>query len=280
VFVSPDPTMVLWPAAPVLVDGNTIQVTLRRVDAKTGAIVGVDLATVSLDPFYVTALDTTFGDKAWVPSTCPNGAPADHTQYGAAVTSDGTFTYVYGIENCVLADHFLDSRGYLHLARVAGADLEGTWEYFAGTAPDGTALWSATPTDSARLAVQGSPNVAGEEYSVVRTSSGTYRMVTSALTIGGIKVFTAPSPEGPWTLSTTVWAQTPETNQVAYGDTSGPGTECRLWTYGTKEHPAFDAGGRVTISYNVGLSGSPDGQRVLDQFANVDNYRPRFVTSG
>jgi hypothetical protein len=281
VFVSSDPSMVLWPAAPVLVDSNTVQVTLRRVNGATGGIEGIDLATVTLDPFDVVSIDSVaFDAKAWVPTTCPNGAVTDHTQFGAAITSDGAHTYIYGIENCGLASDFLSSRGYMHLARVAGSDLTAPWEYYAGTTPEGAAVWSATATDTARLGVVGSVPNAGEEYSVVRTAAGTYRMVTSALTIGGIKVFTSPAPEGPWTLSSTVWPQTPESNLTAYGDTSGPGTVCRLWTYGTKEHPAFNTSGRITISYNVGLTGCADPQRVLDQFANVDNYRPRFVTAG
>jgi len=281
VFEPPEPGMVMWPAAPVLVDATTVQVTLRRVNGSTGGIEGIDLATISLDPFDVVSLDSTaFTEKAWVPSTCPNGAFTDHTQFGAAIASDGTYTYIYGIENCGIPSDFLSSRGYMHLARVLGTDLTGSWEYYGGESSEGTSIWRASSAGTARLEVRGSVPNAGEEYSVVRTASGTYRMVTSALTIGGIKVFTAPAPHGPWTLSSTVWPQTPETDAVAYGDTSGPGTMCRLWTYGTKEHPAFNTPGRITISYNVGLNGCADPQRVLDQFANVDNYRPRFVTAG
>ena len=61
--------------------------------------------------------------------TLPSG---QQVAWASALRHDGNYTYIYGVE-----DH--DTTKYMHIARVRGESLLGTWEYYAGNGK-----WSTT----------------------------------------------------------------------------------------------------------------------------------------
>jgi hypothetical protein len=72
-------------------------------------------------------------------------------------------------------------------------------------------------------------------------------------------MYTAPSPQGPWSDGTLLYT-TPESNS-------------QTTTYNAKEHPDFAGTDHIVISYNVNtVTGNTSGQ-----YSNVDNYRPRWI---
>ncbi|MCA1840297.1 MAG: DUF4185 domain-containing protein [Actinomycetota bacterium] len=159
--------------------------------------------------------------------------------YGNAILEADDYTYIYGVE-----DLHLDK--FLHIARAARGNVMGSWEYFDGEG------WSSNPIAAARL-LSGVAN----ELSIVKAGSS-FRLITQDHAIGkDILMFTAAAPEGPW-LSPEVVYSTPE-------------TAGNVFTYNAKEHPELDTPGKIVISYNVNSSDTND------VYADVDNYRPRFV---
>jgi hypothetical protein len=200
-----------------------------------GFIAGVDVATFALPSFTLEGVTSLPG--AYIPG---EGTP---TEYGVSIVEEDDYTYVYGCETEVV-DKFL------HVARVPkGHLLDGQWEYWNGT------TWSTTAIGSARIR----SNVA-DEMSVVKTRSG-YRAVATFFGITAqIFMYTAPSPQGPWSAGTLLYT-TPESN-------------AQTITYNAKEHPDFDTADSIVISYNVNTqTGNTAGQ-----YSNVDNYRPRWIS--
>src|SRR5207244_645010 len=113
------------------------------------------------------------------------------------------------------------------------------------------------PLSSARLLV-GIAN----EYSVTRTRNG-YVLITQDYGIGkNVMMYQAGAPEGPWQSgSGQVVYTTPESGQLGGN----------LFTYNSHAHPEFSNAGQMLITYNV------NSFNVADVYANVDNYRPRFI---
>ncbi|MGV9305761.1 DUF4185 domain-containing protein [Nonomuraea sp. NPDC004354] len=161
--------------------------------------------------------------------------------WASAVHRDGRHTYVYGVED-------LGSPKYMHLARVRGASLLGTWEYLKA---DGT--WSRNQADSARL-MEGVAN----EYSVSRVGDG-YVLITHDTTevlSSRIVAYTGCTPYGPFGNKTTVYT-TPETGG-------------NIFTYNAHAHPEI-AGPGLVVSYNVNSFVN------TDHYRDVTIYRPRFL---
>lgn len=159
--------------------------------------------------------------------------------WGAAITEDSDYTYIYGVED-------LSFQKFLHVARAGPGEILGPWEFFDGTG------WSSQAALSVRL-LGGVAN----ELSVTKTSDG-YRLISQDLGIGAdMLMFSATAPQGPWT-----------DRQVVY---TTPEPSGNIFTYNAKEHPEFGAPGEFLVSYNV------NSFDVNDVYADVDNYRPRFV---
>jgi hypothetical protein len=186
--------------------------------------------------------------------------------YGSAVvpSSDG-HTYVYGTEDCPGAPV---GAKFLHLARVSGRDLTGSWSYFTGGG------WSSTPSAAVRLSnADGSQfNVASDEFSVVQVSGG-YRIVESQDSIFQIAIYSVSAPQGPLGGGTVLpWSAEPESNQPAQPQQGcNPCATGTLLVYNAKEHPELESGGTLVLSYNVNSTAGND------IFLDVRNYRPRFL---
>ncbi|MFG1697739.1 DUF4185 domain-containing protein [Nonomuraea sp. NPDC049309] len=161
--------------------------------------------------------------------------------WASGILRDGGYTYVYGVE-----DH--GSPKYMHIARVKGDSLLGTWEY--RTAGGG---WSTNEADSARI-MEGVAN----EYSVSKVGSG-YVLITHDTTEPlnpTIVAYSACSPAGPFTGKQHVYT-TPETGG-------------NIFTYNAHAHPEIDGPGLV-MSYNVNSFVN------TDHYDDVSIYRPRFL---
>ncbi|MFC4011820.1 DUF4185 domain-containing protein [Nonomuraea purpurea] len=168
--------------------------------------------------------------------------PSGHgVSWASAVLKDGGYTYVYGVED-------LGSPKYMHLARVKGESLLGSWEYRKA---DGT--WSRNEADSARV-MSGVAN----EYSISKVGSG-YVLITHDTTEAlspNIVAYSSCSPSGPFTGKQHVYT-TPETGG-------------NIFTYNAHAHPDVKGDGLV-VSYNVNSFVN------TDHYRDVSIYRPRFL---
>jgi hypothetical protein len=175
---------------------------------------------------------------------------ASGVEWGSYTERIGRYTYVYGVEDLGLEKH-------LHVARVAGSDLRGRWQYFTG---DG---WSSEEDDSARV-LAGVSN----EYSVSRLGTG-YVLITQDTTelLGPhVVAYFSCSPTGPFTGKTAVYT-TPETGATgSYGNPN-------VFTYNPHAHPELSSGNQLLISYNVNTFA------IDDLWADTSIYRPRFVVA-
>ncbi|MEO3751969.1 DUF5005 domain-containing protein [Streptomyces sp. B6B3] len=175
--------------------------------------------------------------------------------WGAWLLRDGGHTYVYGSED-------LGAEKFMHVARVAGADLQQPWEY--RTADGG---WSTRESDSARIdADAGSSVLVSNEFSVARHGD-VYVLVTQELDepfSAEIDLMFSCSPTGPFVHETTAY-RTPETGATgSYGNPN-------VFTYNPHEHRGLGDDDELLVSYNVNsLVGS-------DLYADASIYRPRFV---
>lgn len=169
--------------------------------------------------------------------------PSGGIEWGSAILKDGGYTYIYGVED-------LSSIKYMHLARVRTGQLTdaSAWSFWTGSG------WSPDPTASTRIMSDIS-----NEYSV-SMFEGKYTLVTQDTSVplsGDIEMYTSTSPTGPFTDETTLYT-TPE-----------PGGN--IFTYNAKAHPELGSKNTLVISYNVNSFDTDD------VYANVDNYRPRYV---
>jgi hypothetical protein len=160
----------------------------------------------------------------------------------------GGYLYIYGVED-------LGASKYLHVARVRGLDLSGTWRYWAGSE------WSTVEGDSVRVT-----GGVGNEYSVTPWA-GRYLLVTQDTTeLFSTKIvgYVADTPTGPFTGKTLLYT-TPETGALgSYGNPN-------VYTYNPHVHPEYSDRERLVVSYNVNsLNGD-------DLYADVSIYRPRFI---
>jgi hypothetical protein len=175
--------------------------------------------------------------------TGTNALPDSGIHWGSAILEDGGYTYVYGVED-------QQAQKWAHLARVPSGQLTdaSAWRYLAGTS------WVADPTASTRI-LEGVSN----EFSVMK-EHGAYLLVTGDATealSAKIVGYASLSPTGPFSHKTVLYT-TPETGG-------------NVFTYNAKAHPQFTHGLTITVSYNV------NSFDTADVYADVDNYRPRFI---
>ncbi len=169
--------------------------------------------------------------------------------WASAIRRVGAYTYVYGVED-------LGSEKYMHVARVLGNSLLGSWQYRTATG------WSANEIDSVRV-LQG----VGNEYSVSRHGDR-YLLVTHDTTVplsAEIVAYASCSPYGPFTDKTVLYT-TPETGATgSYGNPD-------VFTYNAHAHPHIGRDGGLVVSYNVNTFDN------TDHYEDVSIYRPRFIT--
>ncbi|MEO3824896.1 DUF4185 domain-containing protein [Actinomadura sp. B10D3] len=184
---------------------------------------------------------------------------ASGVQWGSALLRDGGHTYIYGTEDYTDPDTQVNTK-YLHIARVKGADLRGTWEYRTAGG------WSSSETASARL-MSGVSN----EFSVTRRGSH-YVMVNQDASIAfgaEIDVLLSCSADGPFTGEQTVY-RTPETGPLgSYGDPD-------IFTYNAHQHASLSSSGNLVISYNVNSMDATKGP-ANDNYRDVTIYRARYI---
>ncbi|GAA4466093.1 DUF4185 domain-containing protein [Phytohabitans houttuyneae] len=175
----------------------------------------------------------------------PSGA---EVTWAAWLQPVGRHVYVYGVEDRGVSK-------YLHVARVAGRDLRGRWEFWTGSG------WSTVETDSARV-MEGVSN----EHSVTPWR-GRWLLVTQDTTelfSAKIVAYVGDSPTGPFTGKTLLYT-TPETGATGtYGNAN-------VYTYNPHVHPELSTDRRLLVSYNVNSFDSDD------LYEDVTIYRGRFV---
>ncbi|MFD0683009.1 DUF4185 domain-containing protein [Actinomadura fibrosa] len=184
---------------------------------------------------------------------------ATGVQWGSAILKDGGKTYIYGTEDYTDPSTGVNTK-YLHVARVDGTDLRGTWSYRTSSG------WSLAEADSARL-LSGVSN----EFSVTKRGAH-YLLVNQDTKIAfgaEIDVLLSCSADGPFTNEQTVYS-TPETGPFgSYGDPD-------VYTYNAHQHASLSSSGRLVISYNVNSLDRTAGP-ANDNYRDVSIYRARYI---
>lgn len=159
---------------------------------------------------------------------------------GSMKAPDG-YTYMYATEN-----GFLTS--FMYVARAAGHDLNGTWEYY------GENGWSTTPEKYNVCDNITQPNVFYKD--------GKYYLVSQQIIFGlDIFILESDSPVGPWTNKRTLY-RIPDQYT---GD---------MITYNAFVHHALSREGELVISYNIN---PVDFNSNFNKPGSADRYRPFFV---
>jgi hypothetical protein len=146
---------------------------------------------------------------------------------GSSVTTDGTWTYLYG----------RDERGTkrnTYLARVAAADPLGTTTYWTGS------TWSTSPSLARPIFV--TDVVGGPAFADLGPAFGEKRFVAAVkdgeFLTANVELYTAPGPAGPWWKLTTVVAP-------------GLASDASTWTYLATLHGIDPSTGGLHLSWNV-----------------------------
>ena len=156
------------------------------------------------------------------------------TQWGNAMTHDGTYTYVYGID-----ENHVTNAGWMEVARVPLNDTAtvGDWQYWNGTTwVSGEA--NAVVTANSNLFTGVTAQQGGTGYESVQTAGGGSAPTT-------LDVSYACSPQGPWSGQTPVYT-VPEIAQYAPNEIA----------YTPNFHPDISGTGGLVISYSVDTTAS------------------------
>lgn len=159
---------------------------------------------------------------------------------GAVKAPDG-YTYMYTTENGYLTT-------FMYVARAAGHDLTGQWEYY------GENGWSATPEKYSVCSNITQPNVF--------YNGGKYYLVSQQHLFGlDIYIQESATPVGPWTNKRTLY-HIPDKYS---GD---------IISYNAFVHHALSREGELVISYNINPT---DFATNFNTPGSADRYRPYFV---
>jgi hypothetical protein len=179
-------------------------------------------------------------------------------EWGSWVAHEGPYTYVYGVED-------LGAEKYMHIARIFGHSLTGTWRYYRGGDPALPGSWSSTESDSVRVM-----DHVANEYSVHRLRDGLYMLTTMDTSVAfsaEMVAYFACAPTGPFVARTTLYT-TPETGPFgSYGNGN-------VYTYNAHVHTELSTSRQLVISYNVNSLDTTIGG---DVYKDVSIYRPRFI---
>jgi hypothetical protein len=179
-------------------------------------------------------------------------------EWGSWVSHEGPYTYVYGVED-------LGADKYMHIARVSGRSLTGTWRYYKGGDPTRASSWSPTESDSVRVM-----DHVANEYSVHRLRDGLYMLTTMDTSVAfsaEMVAYFSCTPTGPFVARTTLYT-TPETGPFgSYGNGN-------VYTYNAHAHTELSTPRKLVISYNVNSLDTTIGG---DLYKDVSIYRPRFI---
>ncbi|MFG3716067.1 fibronectin type III domain-containing protein [Micromonospora sp. NPDC047730] len=212
--------------------GQSLQMLVNRY-RRTGAgpldhvLLGTSLATFALPGLAPTAV-----------RPLPLG---QRISWGSALLRDGGHTWIYGTEAS-------GDTKFAHVARVAGDDLTGPWEFWTGSG------WAPEVDRSARVL-----SGVGTSYGVQRVGDR-YVLVTHENNLvfsGDLVAYSAAGPTGPF-----------EGPDYLH---SAAETDAGHLVYDADLHPDLARPGKLLISYNV--------NNVDDAvtYADAGVYRPRFV---
>jgi Domain of unknown function (DUF5005) len=187
---------------------------------------GMAIATFSLPSLRLESVSPTYGGAT--------------VSWGVQLLNEGPWTYIYGVES--------GSDGKdMHLARVRDGDLLGAWQFYTGSG------WSSDPTASASIVGD-----IGSSYGVTKVGDEYVLSTTDSYLDPQIYLYTAPTPEGPFTNPTEIY--------------TAPEATDGLYTYNVAAHPELTSPNQLVLSYNVNSS------ELSDLYANINNNRPRFIT--
>ncbi|MCW2928773.1 MAG: hypothetical protein JWM86_2741, partial [Thermoleophilia bacterium] len=236
-FLKPaQPGQWYWPGHG-MVEGNELVLFMSRMEQTTAGAPGWNMRQVGVDMVRLRLDDLSLVERVPVPDS-------ERLEWGTAVVSDDTHTYVYGFEN---TDDDVYQR-WAHVARVPKGELHGGGlEYWDGHG------WNSDSAKSARIAKDLS-----NSFSVIRTPGGKWAMVSQELFFGTkLQAKLADSPQGPWSDWKTIDA----------GPAKPPGTI----SYNAQVHPAFTDDGTLLASWNFNREDTK-----LPSPSQLETYRPRF----
>jgi hypothetical protein len=187
---------------------------------------GMAIATFSLPGLHLESVTPTYG-----------GA---NVSWGVQLLREGPWIYIYGVASGSTGKE-------MYLARARQGGLTGQWQFDTGSG------WSADPADAASLLGD-----VGASYSVTRVDGEYVLATTDSYLDPQIYLYTAPTPEGPFTGDTKIY-----TPPEAGGET---------YTYNVAAHPELTSPGQLVLSYNV------NSFDLSDLYANINNNRARFIT--
>jgi len=197
--------------------------------------------------------------------------------WGSSMWLDGSYgnyyLYIYGVNGAqpyvALTNPALGMTGIANTNNWFVANSSRSWV---------TGLNNAAPV----IGGSSDPNNAGDkitnEYSVKKVSSNagkTYLLVTEDTkpaygTQTNIVLYSACSPQGPFSAKDVVYV-TPETGtKTVLGMTSGQQLTGTLLTYNPHAHPQFTINGDLLLSYDLNSSSG-------DDLIYADVYRPKFI---
>ncbi|MET8040121.1 fibronectin type III domain-containing protein [Micromonospora sp. NPDC005215] len=218
-----------------VVESGELRVIYNRYRRSGQAPLDFALTGVSLARFALPSLTLSSVQELPVGKT---------VNWGAAITPDGSYTYIYGTSTAP------GRMKFAHVARVATENLDGPWQFWNGS------TWSSDHTAAARLL-----SGVGTSYSVQKVGSE-YLLVTHENNLvfdPQIVAYRSTSPTGPFTGPIQLYTApeiTPGSSKVVY--------DARL-------HPELTTSGNLLMSYNV------NSLKFADTIADARLYRPRFV---
>jgi hypothetical protein len=226
----PEPGWWYWPGHGIAY-GDTLQVMMFGFKSTGGgawdfAYASLDVATFKLPDFQLLSMERKMENPA--------------VNFGACVLEDDGYLYLYGSEKSGFLKH-------LHVARVAGRDMAGDWEYYDGSG------WTTDPAASARIF-----NNVSDQFTVFKRDNRYFLLTQHHILGGEIYLYDSNSPTSAFGNKQLLYC-TPQSNQP------------NLLTYNAFAHLHLSDADTLLLSYNVNSS------VFADLFANADNYRPYFV---
>ncbi len=170
--------------------------------------------------------------------------------YGAAAMNDGDYLYIYAQIDKETTDIF-NPISVVACARTTVKDIHTKWEFYTGSG------WSDNPDDAAELSGLSDVPVSSQ-FNVFKLRDK-YVLLTRhrILWEGRIFTYTSDTPYGPWGNKKQIFLD-PDLGNADW------------FSYNAMAHPQFEENGRILISYNVNTN------VFLQQFTDVESYRPRF----
>jgi hypothetical protein len=233
-FLHPeDPSEWYWPGHGTVQDDDLL-LFMGRVHSTADGAPGWNFAGNGSDLLRLDLRDLSVKERIHM----PGGARFD---WGTAVISDRTHTYVYGFQGEGFERH-------AHVARVPKGQLgDAPFEFWDGHG------WTKDVEQSVPIA-----DGVSNSYSVTRTPAGKWAMVSQELFFGtGLQVRTADSPAGPWSD----WRSIDPGPAKAEGQIS----------YNAQVHPEFTEDGKLLASWNMNRSDA-----TLPSPDQLEGYRPQF----